>query len=272
MAPPGQQQKVYDETGALVSTDDGYGDPNGRLADFGGQKYALTGDSQGWRHDYVDLSAFAGETSTCGCARPPTPPTSTAAGSPTTSPSPAVRTRSGATTSSPATTAGPPRSPRSVGTTGPGWRIDSGTSQSAQYYLVEWRNFDGFDEGLKYAYDTVYSDGAWKVDKIRYNAPGALIWYRDTSYGNANHVANNATNLPSGGAKGGLLIVDSHFDPLRRTGEAADFDPTVLNNMPSRPQSSNAAFGLQKTYPFTECMADAATTRSTAPTSRPSPR
>ena len=55
--------------------------------------------------------------------------------------------------------------------TGPGWRIDTGTSTNAQYYLVEWRNFDGFDEGLKYGYDTVYSDGAWKVEKITYNAP-----------------------------------------------------------------------------------------------------
>lgn len=73
-------------------------------------------------------------------------------------------------------------------TTGPpGWRVDSGTSVLAQYYLVEWRNYDGFDEGLKYGYDTVYQDddGAWKVDKIAYNAPGALVWYRDTTYGNA---------------------------------------------------------------------------------------
>ena len=96
---------------------------------------------------------------------------------------------------------------------------------NAQYYLVEWRNFDGFDKGLQYAYDTTYQklggDGAWKVEKIKYNAPGALVWYRDTSYGNANHVLNNLTTLPSEGAKGGLLIVDSHFDPLRRSGANA---------------------------------------------------
>ena len=34
---------------------------------------------------------------------------------------------------------------------------------------------------------------------------------------------------------------------------AADKDPSLLNNLPSRPQSSNAAFGFGKTYPFTEC-------------------
>ena len=147
-----------------------------------------------------------------------------------------------------------------VDTSGAGWVLDTGTSSKAQYYLVEWRNFDGFDKGLKYAYDTTYqaADGSWKVEKIKYNAPGALVWYRDTSYGNANHVLNNLTSLPSEGAKGGLLIVDSHFDPLRRTGAAAALDPTTLKNLPSRPQSSNAAFGLQPTYPFKECLTNAA--------------
>jgi immune inhibitor A len=250
------EQKVYDESGALVSTGDGYGDPNHRMADFGGKRYGLTGDTHGWRHDFVDLSGFAGQTVQVRLRQ------ATDAGYldrgwfaddfAVTSGADAVWTddvESGAN--------GWTAEAKSfVDTSGPGWRIDSGSTSNAQYYLVEWRNFDGFDEGLKYAYDTVYSDGAWKVDKIRYNAPGALVWYRDTSLGNANHVVNNATALPSGGAKGGLLIVDSHYQPLRRTGAAADFDPSSLDNMPSRPQSSNAAFGLQKTYPFTECMAD----------------
>ena len=48
--------------------------------------------------------------------------------------------------------------------------------------------------------------------------------------------------------------MDSHFDPLRRTGDAAAIDPSTLKNLPSRPQSSNAAFGLQPTYAFTECV------------------
>ena len=129
-------------------------------------------------------------------------------------------------------------------TTGPGWRMDTGTSVKAQYYLVEWRNYDGFDEGLKYAYNSTYSVGAWKVEKLAYNAPGALVWYRDTTYGSSNQILTNEAALPGYGAKGGLLIVDSHFNPLQRTGAAADADPTTLNVMPSRAQSSNAAFGL----------------------------
>jgi immune inhibitor A len=85
-----------------------------------------------------------------------------------------------------------------------------------------------------------------------------IVSFRDTAFGSGmdvtNHVTSNLTSLPSEGAKGGLLIVDSHFDPLRRTGEAATADPSVLKNLESRPQSSNAAFGLERTYPFTECM------------------
>jgi immune inhibitor A len=34
---------------------------------------------------------------------------------------------------------------------------------------------------------------------------------------------------------------------------AAAKDPSTLNNLPSRPQSSNDAFGLVPTYPFKEC-------------------
>ena len=61
-----------------------------------------------------------------------------------------------------------------------------------------------------------------------------LVWYRDTALGDVNHVTGQMTALPSYGAKGGLLIVDSHFDPLRRTGEAAEKDPSVTEQ-PAQP-------------------------------------
>jgi immune inhibitor A len=254
------EQKVRDEAGVEVSTPDGYADPNGRMKDYGGKKYGLTGATDGWSHNYVDLTPFAGQTvkvrllyATDAAFEDTgwfTDDLSVTNGG-TTVWSDDAEANNGWTTSV----------GTFVDTSGAGWVLDTGTSSKAQYYMVEWRNFDGFDKGLQYAYDTTYQKlggaGAWKVEKIKYNAPGALVWYRDTSYGSTNHVVTNRTSLPSEGAKGGLLIVDSHFDPLRRTGANAALDPSTLKNLPSRPQSSNAAFNLFGTYPFNECQAQA---------------
>ena len=67
-----------------------------------------------------------------------------------------------------------------------------------------------------------------------------LVWYRDIQYGSVNHVTATTNNLPSTGSKGSLLVVDSPLDPVRR--DASIIDGTTLKNMPSRAQSSNAAF------------------------------
>jgi immune inhibitor A len=251
------EQKVYDDAGNLVSTDDGYSDPNGRMADFGGKKYGLTGTTDGWRHDNIDLSAFAGQniqvrlryaTDAAYMDRGWFSDDFSLTAGGTTLWSDDVEAGDNGWTAADGTF---------TDTTGAGWTRDSGTQIKAQYYLVEWRNLDGFDEGLKYGYTTVYSDDAWKVEKVAYNAPGALVWYRDTTYGSSNQVTANLTALPSYGAKGGLLLVDSHFDPLRRTGAEAALDPSLLKNISSRAQSSNAAFGLQATYPLRDCLVDA---------------
>ncbi len=246
------EQKVYTGADVEVTTPDGYPDPNGRMHDFGDKKYGLTGDSHGWRPDYVKLAPFAGQNIKLRLRL-------------ATDEAFLERgwfaddfsiTAGGATVwTDDAETAGDWVTEVSTftNTTGAGWHLDTGTSTRAHYYLAEWRNFDGFDKGLQYTYDSTYLHDAWKVEKIRYNAPGMLVWYRDTTWGNNNHVTSTTTALPSTGSKGGLLLVDSHFDPFRRQGVAAQKDPTTLNNLPSRPQSSNIAFGVQPTYPFREC-------------------
>jgi immune inhibitor A len=261
------QQKVYDEGDNLVSTPETctapntppgcYTDPNGRLEDYGGLQFGLTGSSDGWRHDYIDLTPYAGTTIMLRLRN------ATDAGF-------LERgwfaddfsvTADGGTVWSDDVEGGANGWTTELGTFagtgGAGWVTTNGHFTFTQYYLAEWRNYSGFDLGLKYTYDSDYlrfDTGEWSVQRVPYNAPGMLVWYRDIQYGGVNHTTANTFALPSTGSKGGLLLVDSHFDPLRRSGEAANQDPTTLNNIQSRPQSSNIAFTTHPTYPFRECL------------------
>ncbi|MBB2911509.1 immune inhibitor A [Streptosporangium becharense] len=247
------QQKVYTEGGVLVSTDDDYTDPNKNLAKFGNRKYGLTGTTDGWRHDYVDLTPYAGKTVKLRLVYDTdaafTPRGWHADDFSLTNGDQTVWSDDVESGNNGWTTAGGTY----TNTHGQGWVVNDGFREISRFYLAEWRNFDGFDKGLQYAYSTNYSrEGAWKTEKVKYNAPGMLVWYRDSTYTN-NSLANNLDLAPSIGSKGSLLLVDSHFDPLRRTGTAAEKDPTTLKNMQGRMQTSNAAFSFSRTYPFTEC-------------------
>ncbi|HEX5578198.1 MAG TPA: immune inhibitor A domain-containing protein, partial [Candidatus Limnocylindria bacterium] len=249
------QLVVRDDTDTVVTTNQ---DGHGRLQDYGGLENALSGDTGGeWRHDYVDLTPYAGTTIQLRL-RYATDAGFLANGwfaddfsltdDGTDVWTDDVESGAGDWTTSLGTFAG---------TSGAGWQINDGVFEFGQYYLAEWRNFDGFDEGLKYTYDSDYlrfDNGEWSVQRVAYNAPGMLVWYRDIQYGNQNWVTANEFAGPSSGSKGGLLLVDSHFDPLRRTGEAAVKDTSTLDNIQSRPQASNAAFTTHPTYPFTECL------------------
>jgi immune inhibitor A len=249
------QLVVYDDTDTVVTTNlDGHN----RLQDYGGLQNALSGDTGGeWRHDYVDLTPYAGDTIQLRL-RYATDAGFLATGwfaddfaitaDDTETWADDVESGAGDWTTSLGTFAG---------TAGAGWQMTDGVFEFVHYYLAEWRNFDGFDEGLKYTYDSDYlrfDTGEWSVQRVAYNAPGMLVWYRDIQYGGQNWVSANLDAGPSHGTKGGLLIVDSHYEPLRRQGAAADADTTLLNNIPSRPQSSNAAFTKHPTYAFTECL------------------
>ncbi len=255
-----EEQKIFNEANQEVSTPDGYADPNGRMHDYGAteqngepKKYGLTGATGAYERNYVNLTGFAGQNIQLRL-RYATDAGLELAGWFADDFEITANGTSVFTDDVEANHGWTPTTGTFTNTAGGGWNISPGVFQFAHYYLAEWRNHDGFDEGLKYAYSTNYlRDGAWKVERVPYNAPGMLVWYRDTSYGNFNLTLNNLFDPPSIGTKGGLLIVDSHFEPFRRQSTAAVKDPSGLNNLPSRPQSSNAAFTLGKTYPFTEC-------------------
>ncbi|MFD0884164.1 immune inhibitor A domain-containing protein [Streptosporangium algeriense] len=248
------QQKVYTEGGALVSTGDDYPDPNKNLSKFNNRKYGLTGNTDGWRHDYVDLTPYAGKTVKLRLVY-----NTDAAFTPRSWHTDDFALTNGTQTVWSDDVEGGNQGWSASGGTytnthGQGWGVNDGFREVSRFYLAEWRNFDGFDKGLKYTYTTDYSrDGSWKVEKVKYNAPGLLVWYRDSTFTN-NSLSNNLELSPSIGSKGSLLLVDSHFEPLRRTGEAAAKDPTILKNMQGRVQTSNAAFTFGKTYPFKECI------------------
>ena len=229
------EQKVYDEAGDLVSTDDGYGDPNGRMKDFGDKKYGLTGDSHGWRHDYVDLSGYAGKTVQVRL-RYATDAAfaergwfgddfSVTGGGATTWSDDVEGADDNGWTLTPGTF---------TDTTGAGWHKDSGTQVKAQYYLVEWRNYDGFDKGLQYAYDTTYQTDSGAVEgreaQVQRARHARLVPRHDVRQlqpGHDQHDGPAELRLQGRPADRGR-----HFDPLRRTGADAALDPTTVKNLP----------------------------------------
>ena len=146
-------------------------------------------------------------------------------------------------------------------TTGAGWVQTSGSFDYEQYYIAEWRNLDGYDKGLKTAYTSVYQvankegNEEWKVKRTPYNAPGLLIWQRDAAHW-FNDISNNLFDPPSIGSKGTVLPVDAHYEPARLSGKAAEANPSGLDNLSSRQQANDVAFGKVGRYAFTYCYPD----------------
>lgn len=257
-------------TGQELTTPDGYADPNGALRTYGGLRHGYTGDSRGWRAVYHDLTPFAGR-----AIRLRLRYITDAGGQERGVLVDNLAVRAGATTlwadpveggdlrgwvSQAGTRQGP--------LTDEGWRFSDGTVRVPRYYLLEWRNAVGFDRGLKYTYNTVFAemtpDGAreFRVDKLPSNTPGLLVWLRDMRFGASspsNNIlaANTFLSAPSEGAKGGLLLVDAHPEPLRGplggtlTTPAGTFPFPPNDAWRGRIQTTNAAFGLRDTAAVT---------------------
>ena len=108
-----------------------------------------------------------------------------------------------------------------------GWTVFEGltTYTANHYYMLELRNYVGFDQALQYAYNWI---GSVTVEWVQYNR-GVLLWYRDMEY------RDNWVGVHPG--HGFLLVVDSHPVPLTIKG-------FKLRN---RIQSMDATFGLERT-------------------------
>jgi immune inhibitor A len=250
----------------LLTTPEDYADPKGRLARFGNPQHGYTGDSGGWIQVWHDLSPYAGQQ---------------------------IRIRPRYATDGSLRERGafldnirvladdemvwqdPVESDSTNGwrrsnTTfthlyGGGWQLSDGTLEYPWYYLLEWRNLDGFDAGLASTYHEVFrnltDEGATEIhaDWIPTNAPGLLVWLRDTRFGNNGLVRDPSFRVqPSEGPKGRLLLVDAHPEPLRgqRHGRLSmTLNATDTRTIPYPPndnwhgnvQATNAAFNLHDT-------------------------
>jgi len=131
-----------------------------------------------------------------------------------------------------------------------GWRLVPFTGIYPRYYLAEWRNLSGFDRGLVYPYQTVYSDeDEWEVDRSPYTVPGMLLYFRDSSYGFDYALGDSWYDSPSWGPKHGLIVVDSHPFPYGWSDYLYSTGAEV--RLTGRVQPADATFTLQDTTPFT---------------------
>jgi immune inhibitor A len=126
-----------------------------------------------------------------------------------------------------------------------GWKVVPFMQETARYYLVEWRTKTKYDEMVKTAYVTTENDAnLWRVERVPYNIPGALVYYRDASYGEGYSQQPFYYDPPSFGPKNKLLVVDMNFWPMR-------IDPNKSTSLNSRAASYDAALTIQPSEAFT---------------------
>jgi len=130
----------------------------------------------------------------------------------------------------------------------PGWYVAPTGRAFTNYYLVEWRSETKYDQMVRTAYMTAYNDeDEWQVERVPYNIPGALVYYRNAKYRNTYSLLPNQYDPPSIGPKYQLLVVDMNYGPMR-LGATGPYSTTVLN---ARRSSYDAALTMQPTEAFT---------------------
>ncbi len=128
---------------------------------------------------------------------------------------------------------------------GSGWIVAPLVKNFPNYYLVEWRAPVQYDKMLSTAYVTTYYDAdEWRVERVPYNIPGALLYYRNQKYPNNQNLRTNHADPPGLGPKYPLLVVDMNCGPLRLTSGASTYtlDRTATGY--------DAALTLQPAAPF----------------------
>ena len=122
------------------------------------------------------------------------------------------------------------------------WERSSGSYGVSHNYYLQWRNTNANG-----GYDSALGDSRWRFGPAN---TGLLVWYNNNAYTD-NEVFNYLTDFPGYGAKGRMLVVDSHPEPYREPGMVAAGYNNEGGNVTSRSQMRDAPFTLQDTVDFT---------------------
>ena len=132
-----------------------------------------------------------------------------------------------------------------------GWRVVPTVDSYTNYYLVEWRNNTKYDGMAKTAYITTDSDtNLWRVERVPYNVPGALVYYRNAKYSSSYSQLPNYNDGPSFGPKYQLLLVDMNYGPMRRGTTSGYFNARVSSYDSALTLQPSAAFSISKAYGY----------------------
>ena len=137
-----------------ITTND---DPNGNLVNYGNLQNGITGSSSGWIQMRFDLSPYAGQSISLRF-RQATDGAFLERGMFVDDIE--ITDDSSSIFFDDAETEGNwiSDSQAFVGEPGQGWILSTGSFVYPHYYMVEWRNLDGFDAGLQYTYDSTFLD------------------------------------------------------------------------------------------------------------------
>ena len=131
------------------------------------------------------------------------------------------------------------------------WKLVPYSLQTPRYYLVEWRSTTKYDKFLKAYVTTNSTDTVWRVERVPYNIPGAVVYYRDAQYPEGYSQFQNYGDAPSFGPKNKLLVVDLNYKPMRLFDQGLDPVDGYLGYLNSRASSYDAALTLQPSQAIT---------------------
>ena len=229
------QLVVRDEAGNEVSTNN---DPNGRLADFGNLKNGLTGATDGYRHDWVDLAPYAGQTIQLRLRYLTDAAfqergwfaddfSVTADGTAVWS----ATLRRGPRTTRPADRRPDPRVEQYTSPVG-NFSGSIAACVRVRHAVQGPRRADGGLHAVQRARHGPVVPGRGLLEQRRGEPPDRPAEHR---------------------GEGTVLVVDAHPNPEHFRGAAAEANPSLLDALPGRQQAMDAAFGRVGRYPFQAC-------------------